>query len=108
VKRFFWAMVVWTLVCLPVALAGKIENPEADIRAAIADAPKVLVVSEPNGDWGFFPVSGIGEVSGAKVTVKAGAFVITQCPEGSGSPKKMAEQYRTLEVQKVVLAGSAQ
>jgi hypothetical protein len=71
--------------------ADKKADPEAEIRAAMADTSKVLVIVDARGDWAVFPVTGISEVSGNNVTVKAGTFTIADC-QGRGSEKKQAEQ----------------
>jgi hypothetical protein len=66
-------------------------NPEADVRAAMGAPANVLVIVDVTGHWAVFPVAEIGEVAGAKVTIKAGTFVIADC-QGAGSMKKQAEQ----------------
>jgi hypothetical protein len=71
--------------------AKKPTDPEADLRAAMADAANVLVILYNQNHLAVFPVSGISEVTGLNVTIKAGTFVIHSC-QSSSSPKKLAEQ----------------
>lgn len=84
-------VVVATVLVIPAfpgAQSGS--DLEADIRAAMSDPSKALVIVDTQDLWAVFPVTGISEVAGNKVTVKAGTFAIADC-QGFGSSKKQAE-----------------
>jgi len=83
---------VLALVVIPaIQGAQNTGDLETDIRAAMSDSSKALVIVDSDDLWAVFPVTGISEVAGNKVTVKAGTFVIADC-QSSGSPKKQAEK----------------
>jgi len=80
------------LAALPAIPVTQTESGlEADIRAAMGNPANVMVVIDVQDSWAVFPVSGIGEVAGNRVTVNAGTFVIADCM-GAGSQKKQAAQ----------------
>jgi hypothetical protein len=86
------AVVVVAFLAIPASLGAQSESDlEADIRAAMSDSSKVLVIVDSEDLWAVFPVTGISEVAGNKVTVKAGTFVIADC-QSAGSPKKQADK----------------
>ena len=90
------AMTVFALTA--ISADKKNADPVTEMRVAMADAESVLVVvadSQPRpyvprpGHLAVFPVSGITNVDGNRVTVKAGTFVIADMNEVE-QPKKVA------------------
>ncbi|MBZ5513043.1 MAG: hypothetical protein LAN70_17995 [Acidobacteriia bacterium] len=100
-RNIMCLVTVLALFALPAVSSDKKDaDPATEIRAAMADPENVVVViADPMprqyvprpGNMAVIPVSGIANLDGSRVTVKAGTFVIADMQEVE-KPKKAAEQ----------------
>jgi hypothetical protein len=88
-----WAIAF--LLVMTAACGGPLADKPADIEAAIRnaqnDSSNALVVMDVAGKYHVFPVTGLAEVSGNRITVKKGSFAFFN-GEGEESPMKVAKE----------------